>query len=98
MHVITTVEPQAVPATDVADARRTWVGNANWTPAVRRKHVEFGLWSNDPDLLAANTRFLCDVIRVSEPSSSLSLSQTTDLVDAPWDDDGFADYAAGFLE
>ena len=24
MHVITTVEPQAVPATDVADARLVW--------------------------------------------------------------------------
>ncbi len=26
MHVITTVEPQAVPATDVADARLVWIG------------------------------------------------------------------------
>ena len=26
MHVITTVEPQAVPATGVADARLVWIG------------------------------------------------------------------------
>ncbi len=26
MHVITTVKPQAVPATDVADARLVWIG------------------------------------------------------------------------
>ena len=26
MHVITTVETQAVPATDVADARLVWIG------------------------------------------------------------------------
>ena len=26
MHVITTVEPQVVPATDVADARLVWIG------------------------------------------------------------------------
>lgn len=26
MHVITTVEPERVPATDVADARLVWVG------------------------------------------------------------------------
>ena len=26
MHVITTVDPQAVPATDVADARLVWLG------------------------------------------------------------------------
>jgi len=26
MHVITTVEPEAVPATDVADARLVWIG------------------------------------------------------------------------
>ena len=26
MHVITTVEPQAVPATEVADARLVWIG------------------------------------------------------------------------
>ena len=26
MHVITTVEPQAVPTTEVADARLVWIG------------------------------------------------------------------------
>ncbi len=26
MHVITTVEPQVVPATQVADARLVWIG------------------------------------------------------------------------
>ena len=26
MHVVTTVEPQAVPATEVADARLVWIG------------------------------------------------------------------------
>ena len=26
MHVITTVEPQAVPATEVSDARLVWIG------------------------------------------------------------------------
>ncbi|GAA3952730.1 hypothetical protein GCM10023085_39040 [Actinomadura viridis] len=33
--------------------KSTWMGSANWTQAARN-HIEFGMWSTDPDLVRNN--------------------------------------------
>jgi hypothetical protein len=74
------------------DAKRTWMGSANWTEAAVT-HLEFGVWSDDPDLVAANLRFLLDVLRFSEPSSSATAGPEPDLVEAVWaPDEDFIEY------
>lgn len=74
-------------------ALRTWLGSANWTAAAKM-HLEFGLWSDDPDLLAANQTFLLDVLRFSQPFDSATAGPAPELVDVDWDDDAFAEYVA----
>jgi hypothetical protein len=74
------------------DAKRTWMGSANWTEAAV-SHLEFGVWSDDPRLVAANFRFLLDVLRFSERSDSATAGPEPDLVDAVWaPDEDFIEY------
>jgi hypothetical protein len=71
---------------------RTWMGSANWT-ATSPSHLEFGLWSDAPDLMARNTAFLLDLVRFSQPLDSTTAGPEPDLVAADWDDAAFAEYS-----
>lgn len=71
---------------------KVWLGSANWTRAAAQ-HLEFGLWSSDPQLVRATLDFLRDVIRVAEPLHSTAASPTPQYVDAEWDDDAFREAA-----
>ncbi|TAL20161.1 MAG: hypothetical protein EPN99_09590 [Frankiales bacterium] len=73
----------------------TWMGSANWTKSAP-SHLEFGLWSDDRALLDRNTSFLLDVVRFSQPLSSVTAGPEPELVDALWDDAAFADYYAEY--
>jgi hypothetical protein len=72
---------------------RTWLGSAIWT-SLAPSHLEFGLWSDDPKLMAANQRFLLDVVRFSQPLESVTDGPEPELVDADWDNEAFAEYVA----
>lgn len=71
---------------------KVWLGSANWT-ANAPAHLEFGLWSSDPELVRASLEFLRDVVRVSEPFGSTAPRPEPEFVDADWDDDAFAEAA-----
>ena len=70
---------------------RTWLGSANWT-TFAPSHLEFGLWSDDPDLMAHNLSFLLDMIRFSQPLDSTTAGPEPELVTADWDDEAFREY------
>ena len=70
---------------------RTWMGSANWT-AASPSHLEFGLWSDDLELMARNTAFLLDLVRFSQPLDSTTAGPEPDLVPVDWDDAAFAEY------
>ncbi len=70
-----------------------WLGSANWTSGSAR-HLEFGLWSNDPQLAAVTLEFFGDLVRFSEPYSAATRGPEPQLVGAEWDNEAFADYAA----
>ncbi|WP_164701519.1 hypothetical protein [Modestobacter sp. KNN46-3] len=70
---------------------RTWLGSANWTAAAQ-SHLEFGLWTDDPELMDANRRFLLDVI--SQPLDSVTDGPEPELRDSDWDNQAFAEYVA----
>jgi hypothetical protein len=74
-------------------ALRTWMGSANWT-SFAPSHLEFGIWSDDPELLNRNQGFLLDMLRFSQPLDSTTAGPEPELVDANWDDAAFAEYAA----
>ncbi len=72
---------------------RVWLGSANWTRAARN-HLEIGLWSKEPALVEKCYDFVLSVLKFSEPSDAPSPTPTRDLLDADWDDAGFAEYLA----
>jgi hypothetical protein len=74
---------------------RVWLGSANWTTG-SAGHLEFGLWSDDPQLAAVTLEFFCDLVRFSEPYSAATVGPEPELVAATWDDEAFADYAAEY--
>ncbi|MER6809949.1 hypothetical protein ABT299_11770 [Spirillospora sp. NPDC000708] len=68
--------------------KSTWMGSANWTQAARN-HIEFGVWSTDPDLVKHNYDYLLSLLRFSEARGASSIGPEPDLVSAVWDDDAF---------
>ncbi|MEJ3741750.1 hypothetical protein WEI85_00410 [Actinomycetes bacterium KLBMP 9797] len=73
--------------------KSTWVGSANWTQAARR-HIEFGVWSSDPDLVQHNYEYLLSLLTFSEPRGAATIGPEPELVSAVWDDDAFREYFA----
>jgi hypothetical protein len=73
--------------------KSTWMGSANWTQAARN-HIEFGLWSTDPDLVQHNYEYLLSLLTFSEPRGASSIGPEPELVSAVWDDVAFAEYFA----
>jgi len=73
--------------------KSTWMGSANWTQAARR-HIEFGVWSSDVDLVQHNYAYLLSLLTFSEPRGASTIGPEPDLVSAVWDDDAFREYFA----
>jgi hypothetical protein len=71
--------------------KSTWMGSANWTQAARR-HIEFGMWSSDPDLVRHNYEYLLSLLRFSEPRGAMTIGPEPELVAAEWDNDAFWEY------
>ncbi|MPZ26515.1 MAG: hypothetical protein GEV12_08665 [Micromonosporaceae bacterium] len=71
----------------------TWMGSANWSYNTRN-HIEFGMWSNDPDLVRHNHQYLLSLLTFSEPRGATSIGPEPELVSAVWDDEAFRDYFA----
>lgn len=71
--------------------KATWMGSANWTQAARR-HIEFGVWSSDPDLVRHNYEYLLSLLTLSEPRGAMTIGPEPELVSAVWDDHAFRDY------
>lgn len=70
----------------------TWMGSANWT-TFASAHLEFGMWSDDPELLRRNLQFLLNAVRFSQDlDSALEGAPKPELVDSDWDDAAFAEY------
>ena len=67
---------------------KAWIGSANWT-ASAASHLEFGLWTTDPELVQVSFEFLTDVIRLSEPIDSTSPSPDPEFHEVAWDDEAF---------
>ena len=61
--------------------KSTWMGSANWTQAARR-HIEFGLWSSDPDLEPHNYEYLLSLLTFSEPQGAAAIGPEPELVSA----------------
>lgn len=61
----------------------TWFGSANWTAAAEH-HLEFGIWTREPQLLEANLGFLRDLISFSERLDTVEDAPTPELVKAEW--------------
>jgi hypothetical protein len=73
--------------------KSTWMGSANWTLAARR-HIEFGVWSSDPDLVRHNYEYLLSLLTFSEPRGAATIGPEPELVSAVWDDEAFREYVA----
>jgi hypothetical protein len=73
--------------------KSTWMGSANWTQQARN-HIEFGLWSIDPDLVQRNYEYLLSLLKFSEPRGASTIGPEPELVSAVWDDVAFAEYWA----
>lgn len=69
---------------------RTWMGSANWT-AFAPFHLEFGLWSDDAELLRRNFNFLLGAIRFSQPLHSTTAGPEPELVDVELDEQAMAE-------
>jgi hypothetical protein len=70
-----------------------WMGSANWT-ALSGRHLEFGAWTTDPALAEAALEFMAALIKTSEPWGSRAQRPSPEMVEAEWDDAGFAELAA----
>lgn len=73
--------------------KRTWLGSANWTVSASR-HLEYGIWCDDPALMGNTRQFLVDVLRFSEAAGSAAIGPEPQLVDIEFDDDAFREYVA----
>ncbi len=73
--------------------KTTWMGSANWTYASRR-HIEFGLWSREPDLVRHNYEYLLSLLTFSEQRGAATIGPEPELVSAVWDNDAFREYLA----
>ena len=70
--------------------RRCWMGSANWTRNARRS-LEVGWWTEDPEVLAASTAFLADVLALSEPHGSSAARPEPELLPVEFDDDAMVE-------
>lgn len=67
-----------------------WTGSANWT-VMAGKHLELGLWTEDPAFCSHAWEFVSDVMAFSEPFHSGAAGPEPSLVPVTWDDDAFVE-------
>lgn len=84
------------PSGHVADIigfrpQRLWIGSANFTKS-SRSSLEMGLWTSDPELLAAARDWLLSLIAISEPLGTGSDSLEPELVPIEYDHDAIIEY------
>src|SRR5262249_40944785 len=77
--------------------QRLWVSSANFTYASRRS-LEFGYWTEDPDLMRGVRRFLATLIATSEDLDATTDTPDPELAEIEWDDEAMADAAAEMRE
>lgn len=77
--------------------KRLWLASANGTLA-SRNHLEFGMWTEDPDLLRAARQFLLRLIGESETFDPDSDTYRPELVNVDYDDDAMAEASLALRE
>ena len=60
--------------------------------------LEVGWWSEDPEVLAESTAFLCDVLAISEPLGSNAPMPEPELLPVEFDDDAMVEAIGGKLQ
>jgi hypothetical protein len=78
---------------DVFTPVRLWLSSANFTAGSRR-NLEFGVWTEDPKLVAAARRYIVGLVGLSEPLGSTADHPEPELAPVAYDDAAFADYLA----
>jgi hypothetical protein len=73
--------------------KRLWISSANFTYASRQS-LEFGYWTEHPELMDAVECFLVNLIGDSEDLDAASDAPASDLVDVELDDAAMAEAAA----
>jgi hypothetical protein len=73
--------------------KRLWVSSANFTYGSRRS-LEFGYWTEHPELMEAVQCFLVNLIGASEDLDAASDTPNPDLADIEFDDVAMAEAAA----
>jgi hypothetical protein len=99
LGVTTWYEDDELFAGDVLkfDPTSTWMGSANWTHAAR-SHIEFGVWSSDPDLVRHNYDYLLSLLKFSEHRGATTIGPEPELLSAVWDHDAFREYFAEYRD
>jgi len=80
--------------------QRLWIGSANFTKS-SRSSLEMGMWTTDPDMLAAARQWLLSLVAISEPLGTGSDSMQPELVPVEYDHDAMVEYmreAAAYSE
>ena len=72
---------------------RLWVSSANFTYGSRQS-LEFGYWTEHPELMSGVQRFLVDLIGVSEDLDAVADTPDPALADVEYDDVAMAEAAA----
>lgn len=72
---------------------RLWMSSANFTNSSRRS-LEWGFWTEIPELLAGAARFLIELIGASEELDALHDEANPELAPYEFDDDAMAEYLA----
>ncbi|MGH8542840.1 MAG: hypothetical protein ACREX3_04195 [Gammaproteobacteria bacterium] len=75
---------------------RLWISSANFTRASRR-NLEFGFWTEEPDLMQGVRNFLVKLIGASEALDPESDVFEPDLASAKFDNDAMAEASAESL-
>lgn len=75
---------------------RVWLGSANLT-ANSRRGLEFGLWSDDPQLAKHATGFLTDLLTYSEPLGSPATRPDPEYDGVTFDDEAMREAAAALF-
>lgn len=75
------------------DPKRLWIGSANFTSSSRRS-LEMGMWTSNPQLIAAARRFLLDLVGASEPLGSPQPHMAPEFLPVEYDDEAFFEYVS----
>lgn len=71
--------------------QRLWLGSANFTRS-SRSSLEMGMWTSDPELVAAARTWLLSLISISEPLGVGSDLLDPELLPVEYDDDAMRAY------